>query len=337
MSEVALDMDFEPLQRAAILMLALGETDAARILKHLEPREVQRLGTAMTELDGVQSRHIQAVMDEFLETVNDQTGLGIGTNNYLQKLMVSALGEDRANVILERIIGGNTQGLDKLKWMDPRAIADFVLQEHPQIQAIVLSYLEPEQAALVLNFFPDSTTRSDVLSRVASLESISPNALAELSVVLEEQVNKASNRRFAQLGGRRSAAEILNNVDSALNADLLENIREKDAELGDAIQELMFVFDNLMAVDDRGIQTILREVSTDLLVLALKGADLPLQEKIFGNMSKRAAELLRDDMEAKGPVRLSEVEGAQKEILAVARKLADDGEIMLGSGGEAMV
>ncbi len=221
--------------------------------------------------------------------------------------------------------------------MDPRAIADFVLQEHPQIQAIVLSYLEPEQAALVLNFFPDSTTRSDVLSRVASLESISPNALAELSVVLEEQVNKASNRRFAQLGGRRSAAEILNNVDSALNADLLENIREKDAELGDAIQELMFVFDNLMAVDDRGIQTILREVSTDLLVLALKGADLPLQEKIFGNMSKRAAELLRDDMEAKGPVRLSEVEGAQKEILAVARKLADDGEIMLGSGGEAMV
>ena len=337
MSEAVDLQEFDTLQRAAILMLAMGESDAAKILKHLEPREVQRLGAAMTQLDHVQAGEIQAVMDDFLETVNDQTGLAIGTNNYLQKLMVSALGEDRANVILERIIGGNTGGLDKLKWMDPRAIADFVLQEHPQIQAIVLSYLEPEQAALVLNFFPDAASRSEVLARVANLESISPNALAELSVVLEEQVNKATNRRFAQLGGRRSAAEILNNVDSQQNADLLETIRAKDEELGDAIQELMFVFDNLMSVDDRGIQTILREVNTDLLVLALKGADQPLQEKIFNNMSKRAAELLRDDMEAKGPVRLSEVEAAQKEILAVARKLADDGEIMLGGGGEAML
>ena len=339
MSEVALaDQEFDPVQRAAVLMLALGEADAARVLRYLEPREVQRLGTAMTQLEHVQAPQIQAVMDYFLETVSDQSGLAIGAGNYLQKMMVSALGEERASVILERIVGGNTAGLDKLKWMDPRAIADFVLQEHPQIQAIVLSYLDPEQAASVLDFFPDTQTRTDVLMRVANLESISPTALAELSVVLEEQVNKASNRRFAQLGGRKSAAEILNNVDSKQNTELLEQIQQADENLGEQIQELMFVFDNLMAVDDRGIQTLLRDVSTDLLVLALKGAELPLQEKIFGNMSKRAAELLADDMEAKGPVRLSEVEAAQKEVLQVARRLADDGEIVLGgAGGEAMV
>lgn len=339
MGEVALvETEFEPVQRAAVLMLALGEADAARILRHLEPREVQRLGAAMSELEHIQAPQIQAVMDVFLETVGDQSGLAIGANNYMQKMMVSALGEERASVILERIVGGNTSGLDKLKWMDPRAIADFVLQEHPQIQAIVLSYLDPEQAAAVLDFFPDSETRSEVLVRVANLESISPSALAELSVVLEEQVSKASNRRFAQLGGRRSAAEILNNVDSKKNMELLETIQGLDEALGAEIQELMFVFDNLMGVDDRGIQAILRDVSTDILVLALKGAELPLQEKIFANMSKRAAELLADDMEAKGPVRLSEVEGAQKEVLQVARRLADSGEIVLGgAGGEAML
>lgn len=318
-------------------MLTLGEGDAAAVLRHLEPREVQRVGAAMSSLTQLQSSQVQTVVEEFLETVTDETGLAIGTHAYLEKLLVSTMGNDRAQVLLERILGGHTDGLDKLKWMDPRAIAEFVLREHPQIQAIVLSYLDADQAAQVLNYFTDLDARREVLMRIAQLESISPLALKELSVVLEEQVKSKSNRRFAELGGRKTAAEILNNFPPAENETILNEIRSVSESLGEEIQELMFVFDNLMAVDDRGIQTLLREINSDVLVLALKGAEELLREKIFGNMSKRAAELLKDDMEAKGPVRVSEVESAQKEILSTARKLAEDGEIVLGGSGAEML
>lgn len=329
--------DLAPIDKAAILLLAMGEDEAAKVLRHLEPREVQRVGAAMSALGSVNTRQIDAVVDHFLETVSGASGLTMGANDYLKKMLVGALGEQRAGSVLERIVGGNMGGLDKLKWMDSRAIADFILHEHPQIQAIVLSYLEPDQAAEVLSFFPDDAVRSDVVMRVANLESIPPGALQELSVVLEQQVGRARPSRFAQLGGKRAAAEILNHLDSAAEEAVIAGIREQNEALSDEIQELMFVFDNLNLIDDRGIQTLLREIATDTLVLALKGADEPLREKIFRNMSKRAAELLRDDMEAKGPVRLSEVELAQKEILTVARKLADAGEIVLGGSGEEML
>lgn len=327
-----------PLDRAAILLLAIGENEAASVLKHLEPREVQRVGAAMSALGSVDTRKINSVMSTFLDTVSSQSGLGMGANAYLRKMMVSALGEQRADSLMARILGGGLGGLERLKWMDTRAIADFMLHEHPQIQATVLACLEPDQAAEVLGLYPDDAARSEILRRVANLESIPPGALQELSTVLEQQVARQGSSRFAQLGGRRSAADIINNLDNALSDRVMEGIRTSDETLGEEIQELMFVFDNLSLVDDRGVQTLLREVSSEQLVLALKAADEPLQAKIFGNMSKRAAELLKDDIEAKGPVRISEVEAAQKEILVIARKLADAGEIVLGgAGAEEMV
>jgi flagellar motor switch protein FliG len=330
--------ELAPINKAAILLLAMGEDEAAKVLKHLEPREVQRVGAAMSALGSVNTQQIDSVVNHFLETVSSQSGLAMGANDYLKKMLVGALGEQRAGSVLERIVGGNMAGLDKLKWMDSRAIADFILHEHPQIQAIVLSYLEPDQAAEVLAFFPEDAVRSDVIMRVANLESIPPGALQDLSVVLEQQVGKQRPSRFAQLGGKRAAAEIMNHLDNNAEEAVMAGIREHNEALGEEIQELMFVFDNLNLVDDRGIQTLLREISTEHLVLALKGADEPLRDKIFRNMSKRAAEMLQDDIEAKGPVRVSEVELAQKEILTVARKLSDAGEIILGgSGGEEML
>ncbi|MDH3641308.1 MAG: flagellar motor switch protein FliG [Gammaproteobacteria bacterium] len=338
MSEVENLEDIAPLDRAAILLLAVGEEQAAEILRRLEPREVQRVGAAMSALGTINNDQIATVVSTFLDTVSGESGLTVGANDYLRKMLTSALGEQKASSVMEKIVGGSVGGLDKLKWMDARAVADFIIHEHPQIQAIVLSYLEADQAAEVLGFLPDNAMRSDVIIRVANLESIPPGALQELSAVLDQQVSKQPPRRFAQLGGRRTAAEIMNNLENNAEEEVMESIRESDESLGDEIQELMFVFDNLNLVDDRGIQTLLREVSSENLVLALKGADEPLREKIFGNMSKRAAELLQDDMEAKGPVRVSEVEVAQKEILTIARKLADAGEIMLGgAGGEEML
>ena len=328
----------EPLDRAAILLLAMGEDEAAQVLRHLEPREVQRVGSAMSALGTVDSNRIHSVVTSFLDTVTGQTGLTVGADEYLKKMLIGALGEQRAGSVMERILGSSLGGLDKLKWMDARAIADFILGEHPQIQAIVIACLEPDQAAEVFDFFPDNEHSSEIIRRVANLESIPPGALDELALVLEQQVDQQSSRRFAQLGGKRSAAEIMNNLDNTMSDLVMEGIRGNDETLCEEIQELMFIFDNLALVDDRGIQTLLREVSSDNLVLALKGADEALQEKIFKNMSKRAAELLQDDIEAKGPVRVSEVESAQKEILIIARKLADSGEIVLGgSGAEEML
>jgi len=330
--------EMQPLDKAAVLLLAMGEDEAAKVLKLLEPREVQRVGAAMSALGSVNTRQIDSVVSNFLEAVSGQSGLGLGANDYLKRMLVGALGEQRASGVMDRIVGGSMGGLDKLKWMDSRAIADFILHEHPQIQAIVLAYLEPDQAAEVLGYFPDDTARSDVIMRVANLDSIPPGALQELSVVLEAQVGKQSSSRFAQLGGKRAAAEILNHLGNKSEEAVIESIREEDEGLSTEIQELMFVFDNLNLVDDRGIQTLLREVSSDMLVLALKGADEPLREKVYRNMSKRAAELLQDDMETKGPVRISEVEAAQKEILIIARKLSEAGEISLGgAGAEEMI
>ena len=331
-------MVLEPVDQAAILLLTVGEGEASQVLKHLDQREVQRLSEAMTSLVAVSTEQIDQVVDQFLSTVSDESGLTLGANRYLRNTLTNALGESKANSVIEKINGGSTAGLDKLRWMDPRAIAEFIMGEHPQVQAIVMSYLEADQAASVLSYISDVDLRRDIVIRVAQLESIPPAAIAELAEVLDQQSTKVGPTRFAQLGGKRTAAEILNNLGKDDNEPVMEAIREADADLGEAINELMFVFDNIALIDDRGIQTLLKEISTDTLTLALKGAEPALQAKVFGNMSKRAAELLQDDMEAKGPVRLSEVEGAQKEILVVVRKLADSGEIMVGgAGGEEMV
>jgi flagellar motor switch protein FliG len=325
------------IDQAAILLMSLGEQDAAAILKHLGPKEVQRIGSAMTQLKDVQQSEVQGVIGNFLDEVRTLTGLGVGADGYIRNMLMTALGEDKATGLIDRIlVGGNTTGLDTLKWMDARSIADIIRNEHPQIQAIVIAYLEADQAAQILAFFQDKV-RLDIMMRVASLDAVQPNALQELNNILEKQFSGSSNTKTKAMGGYKVAAEIMNNLDGSIETELMDSIKEIDEELGNQIQDLMFVFDNLKDLEDKGIQSLLREVSSEVLIVALKGADTDLQEKIFKNMSKRAAELLRDDLETKPPMRLSDVEAAQKEILTVARRMADSGEIMLGGSGEEMV
>jgi len=325
-------------ERAAILLMALGEQAAASILQHMNPKEVQRVGSAMATLTNVSTSQVESVMSDFIQTVESQTALGIGSEEYIRKVMVSALGEDKAGNLMDRILtGATTKGLEALKWMDPKAVAEIIRLEHPQIIAIVLSYLDGDQSAQVLSMLPERM-RSDLLMRIASLEGIHPSALKELDDILEKQFTGNNNVKSSTVGGTRTAANILNFIDAAQGNQIMDTIKESDADLGQKIEDLMFVFDNLVEVEDRGIQALLREVSSDSLILALKGADEAIKEKIFKNMSKRASEMLREDLEAKGPVRLSEVEAAQKEILAIARRMSESGEIVLGGqGGEEYV
>ena len=326
------------LDKAAIFLLSLGESDAAAILKHMGPKEVQRVGNAMAGLRTVQRDQVQEVMGDFIEVVGEQTGLGVGADSYIRTMLTQALGEDKANSLVDRILlGGSTSGLDSLKWMEPRAVADVIRYEHPQIQAIVVAYLDPDMAAEVVGYF-DHKVRLDILLRVAALNTVQPSALKELNEILEKQFAGNSNTSRASMGGVKRTADIMNFLESSAESQLIESIREIDEDLSSKIEDLMFVFDNLADVDDRGIQALLREVSSEVLIVALKGADEAIKEKIFRNMSKRASELLQDDLEAKGPVRISEVEAAQKEILTIARRMADAGEIVLGGkGGEEMI
>lgn len=323
--------------QAAILLMTLGEQDAAEILKHMGPKEVQRIGSAMTQLQNVQRQDVQAVMGNFLDEVRTLTGLGMGSDSYIRKMLITALGEDKANGLIDRILlGGNTTGLDTLKWMDARSVADIIRNEHPQIQAIVIAYLDADQSAEILSYFTEKV-RLDIMMRVASLDTVQPSALQELNDILERQFSGSAASQTKTMGGYKVAAEIMNNLDGSIELDLMNSIKELDEDMGNQIQDLMFVFDNLKDVDDRGIQSLLREVSSDVLVVALKGAEEELKEKIFKNMSKRAAELLRDDLDTKPPMRLADVEAAQKEILVTARRMADAGEIMLGGSGEQML
>ena len=319
--------------RAAVLLLTLGEESAAEVLKHMGPKEVQKVGSAMATMTNVGRDQVSEVLSNFSETVEEQTALGVGAEDYIRTVMVGALGEDKAKGLMDRILlGSSTKGLEALKWMDARAVAELIRLEHPQIQAIVLSYLDNDHAAEVIKFFPERT-RHDVLLRIATLDGIQPSALQELDEILERQFHGNQNVQSSSVGGIKAAADILNFVDSSLEGEIMDSIKDADAELGQQIQDLMFVFDNLIDVDDRGIQSLLREVSSDTLILALKGADEGMKEKVFDNMSKRAAEMMRDDLENKGPVRLSEVEGAQKEILAIARRMSESGELALGGKG----
>jgi len=325
-------------QRAAVLLLSLGEADAAEVLKHMSAKEVQKLGIAMAGMSGVTREQVMSVMETFNDALDRQTSLGVGADDYIRAVLVQALGADKAGSLIDRILlGRNTTGLDTLKWMDPRAIADLVRNEHPQIIAIVLSHLDHDQAADTLKLLPERA-RSDVLLRIATLDGIPPNALNELNEIMERQFAGNQNLKSSTVGGVKVAANILNFMDSGQDQAILATINQVDAQLGERIQDLMFVFDDLVDLEDRELQTLLREVSGERLGLALRGAEAKVREKITRNMSQRAADILLEDMEARGPVRLSDVEAAQKEIMAIVRRLADEGAIALGSGGgEEMV
>ena len=321
------------MEMAAVLMLSLSEDDAAQIFRHLEPKQVQRLGMAMASMKDFSQERVTAVHRQFIEDIQKYSNIGIGSEDFVRKALVAALGEDKAGNLVDQIImGSGARGLDSLKWMDARQVASIIQNEHPQIQTIVLSYLDPEQSAEILSQFPEQV-RLDLIMRIANLEEVQPAALQELNDIMEKQFAGAAGAQAAKMGGLKAAASIMNYLDTNVEGQLMDAIRDSDEEMSQQIQDLMFVFENLIDVDDRGIQTLLREVPGELLQKALKGADDQLKEKIFKNMSKRAAEMLSEDLTAMGPIRVSDVEAAQKEILSIARRLADAGEIMLGSGG----
>jgi flagellar motor switch protein FliG len=325
-------------QRAAILLLTLGEQDAAEVLKHLSARDVQAVGSAMAALSSVSREHVEHALDKLNEDMGRQTSLGVGTEEYIRKILVNALGENKAGGLIDRILlGRSSKGLESLKWMESRAIAEMINQEHPQIIALVLAHLEPDQAAEVIGYLP-LRVRSDAVMRIATLDGVQPHALNELDEIMERQFSGNNKKlKSANVGGLKAAADILNAMEGSREAELMTAIRSHDEALGGRIEDLMFVFEDLAELDDRGMQVLLREVPSATLITALKGAEPEVREKIFGNMSKRAADMMRDDLEVKGPVRLSEVDAAQKEVLGIARKLSDAGQLSLAAGGDEFV
>ena len=321
-------------ERAAILLLTLGEQEAAQILKHMSAKEVQRVGLAMAKVKNVSRVEVEKVVSEFTTNVEAQTSVGVGADEFLRKALVNALGEDKASAIIDRIsIGRSTKGLEALKWLDARAVCELLRLEHPQMIAIVLAYLESDHAAEVLQLLP-SGIRSDVVVRIASLDGVQPTALTELDDIIEKQFSGNSAAKTSVLGGPKAAANIMNALEPSHESAVMEQIKKSDEALGQLIEDLVFVFEDLGGIDDRSMQELLRQVPGDQLLLALKGADESLKDKIFKNMSQRAAEMLKDDLESKGPVRVADVEGAQKTILQMARKLAAAGTIALSGKGD---
>lgn len=337
MADSSLEPPLTGVQRAAIVLLSLGEQQAAEVLKHMGAKEVQKLGVAMTSVGDVSRETVARVFDEFVDVLAQPSGLGAGADDYVRAVLTQALGEERASSLIDRILHGrNTSGLDTLKWMEPRAIAELVRNEHPQIIAIVLAHLDGDQAAEVLKCLPERV-RVDVLLRLATLDGIPPHALNELNDVMTRQFSGSQSIKSSSVGGVKVAANILNFMDSGQEEALLSAIAEVDGDLSVQIRDLMFVFDNLADLDDRAMQAVLREVSSEQLALALRGAEAKVRQKITSNMSQRAAQILIEDMEARGPVRLAEVEAAQKEILAIVRRMAENGDITLAAKAEVLI
>jgi len=324
----------EGLQSAAILLLALGEDCAADVFRFLAPKEVQRLGERMARLTTVADSQFDTVLERFEGTVQTQRSLVGDSGEYVSNVLKLALGEDKAGLLIDRIVQGrDVSGIESLKWMDSGAIAELIRNEHPQIIATILVHLDRDHASGVLGAF-DERTRNDVMLRIATLDGIQPNALKELNEVLSKVLAGGDRVRKAPLGGAKTAAEILNFLGSSVETKVLGAIRDADSELAQKIEDQMFTFADLLKLDGKGMQRLLREVPNDQLIIALRGAEPEMREKVFANMSSRAAETLREDLESRGPVRLSEVEAQQKEILKLVRRLSDEGELAIGGGGD---
>ncbi len=326
--------DDQGIEDGAVLLLTLGEEEAANVLRHLPPRDVQKIGAVMAGMRNVPRDRINSVLARFHEDAQMQTGVGTDADAYLRAVLTKALGTDKAGFLIERILHtGDTTGIESLKWMDPASVAELIRSEHPQIIATILVHLEADQSAAILNRLSERT-RSDVLLRIATLDGIQPAALRELNDVLLKMLSGNEQVKRAKLGGIKTAAEILNFVGASSEQLILGAVKDFDADLAQKIIDEMFTFDNLGDMDDRSVQTMLREVPNDMLVISLKGASMELREKMLKNMPKRAAEQLRDDLEAKGPMRVSEVETQQKEILKIVRRLAEEGQVVLTAAGE---
>jgi flagellar motor switch protein FliG len=324
-------------QRAAVLMLLLGEQQAAEIIRFLNPKEVQSLGGAMVSVADLSQEAVNVVLDEFVATLKKQTSLGLGTGDYVEKVLKRALGDDKASSVLSRIMPGQgSKGLEILKWMDARSIAEMIRGEHPQVVAIILSVLEHTVAADVLNFLP-AEARPEIIQRIASLDTVQPSAMEELEQIMMKQFASNSSSKSSSFGGVKAAAQIMNSVKVELESAIMSGLSAIDADLMQKIQDNMFTFENLVSVDNRGIQAIMRKAEPDLLMVALKGAPDFVKDKFLDNMSARARVMFVDEMESKGPLRISEVEEAQKNIMRQARKLSDAGELVLAGGGDGFV
>ena len=327
-------MDDRGLNDAAILLVSLGEEEAAEVFKHLSPKEVQKLGETIARMRGVTREKVDFVIDRFTNDAAAQSLLVDDASDYVRSVLRRALGDDKAALLIDRIMqGGDISGIESLKWMDPLSVAELLRGEHPQIVAAILVHLEFEQAAAVLMQLPERF-RSEVMLRIATLEGIQPTALKDLNEVLYRVLAGGDKIRKTSLGGVKTAAEIINLMGTAIETGVIESIREHDPDLAQKIMDKMFTFEDLLKLDDKSVQMVLKEVASETLVLALKGASQELREKVLANMSTRAADSLREDLESRGPVRLSEVEAQQKEILKIVRRLTDEGQIVMGGGGD---
>ena len=325
-------------QKSAILMMLLGEEEASEIIRNLSPKEVQHLGSAMYSVQGLDQDTVNKVLDEFLEIIKQQTSLGLGSDSYIRNVLTKALGNDKAQSVLGRITPmSSNRPIEILDWMDARAIAEMVLDEHPQIISLIISYLDPSVGADVMNMLPVDL-QADVIRRVATLETVQPDALRELEMVMQRKFAANTSLRASQVGGVKAAAALMNFTQQDTEQRIMKVLGKDDKDLMQAIQENMFLFENLIESDDRSLQTLLRSVETEDIVVAMKGADEALRDKLFACMSSRAAANIMDEMEALGPVRLTEVQDAQKAIINVARRLSDEGAMVLaGRGGDDFV
>jgi len=331
---VSAALDENGLEDAAILLMSIGEEEAAEVFRHLEPREVQRLGETISRMKSISREKVEGVLAKFASVASEQSVLVADTDQYVKDVLRRALGEDKANLLIDRILQSNDiGGIESLKWMDAGAVGELLRNEHPQIVAAILVHLDHDQSSKVLKCFSERQ-RNEVVVRIATLDGIQPSALKDLNEVMSKVLAGGATLRKSSRGGVKTAAEILNMLGTSIETAVLDYIREADGDLAQKIMDNMFTFDDLEKLDDKGVQTLMKEVQSESLVVALKGATATLREKIFRNMSTRAAETLREDLESRGPVRLSEVDAEQKEMLKIARRLADEGQIVLGGGGD---
>lgn len=321
-------------EKAALLLLMLGEEHASKVLQHLPANQVERIGTAMAGIGRVDNQRAQTVMKDFRDAIQTETSLGVGVQGYLRRLLTGALGEQSGATLADRVLGAEeNRDMESLRWLEPEALVGILKDEHPQIIAITLAHLEKEQAAKVLKLFPNEQ-QENIVYRIANMKTIPEAAMSQLQKMLQKKLSVSTSFKSRNVDGAATVADIINGLDAETETRILERLAQDDEALSTRIQELMFVFSNLLGISDRGIQVLLREVSSDKLPVALKGADPEVKEKIMGNMSKRAREMLEEDMETRGPVKISEVEEAQREILETAKKLAEAGQIDLGKGGD---
>jgi flagellar motor switch protein FliG len=326
-------MDDAGLEKAAILLMSLGEEEASAVFKLLSPKEVQSLGETIARMKAVSQEQIDGVLQQFTAVAGDQHMLVPDNDAYVKNVLRRALGNDTANLLLERILqGSDVSSIENLKWMDAAAVGELLRNEHPQIVAAILVHLDYEQASNILKTFTERQ-RNEVMVRIATLDGIHPTALRDLNDVMSRVMVTKDQGRKASLGGVKPAAEMINLMGSAFETSVLDFIREADGDLAQKIVDSIFTFDDLDKLDDKGFQLLLKEVQSESLIIALKGAKPEMREKVFKNMSSRAAETLREDLDSRGPVRVSEVEAEQKELLKIVRRLADEGQIVLGGGG----